>query len=494
VQVIHDAELPGILVPLEPLPIDRTHTGANRLPVYPDDAASAPANETAPPADATLALPARFATLGCKVNQYETQYVRELLECNGYREAHPGEPAAVAVVNTCTVTAESDRKSRQLIRHLARTNPGVKIVVMGCYAAADPAGVRRLPGVAAVIPDKRDLAGALRPFGVRRTMPTIRKFYGRHRAFVKVQDGCILNCTFCIIPKVRPGLLSRPVDEISAEVRGLVDAGFREIVLTGIHLGHYGLDLSQGQPRRRWQRLPQLLDRLARLPGEFRLRLSSLEATEVSDDLMRTLADYPERICPHLHLSLQSGSDRILALMQRRYRIARFLDRCAALRLRLDEPAFTTDIIVGFPTETDDDFARTVQALEEVGFSKIHIFPFSPRPGTPAATMRPAVPPQLIHERQTALQEIERRLARQYYQKLVGRALQMLVETPDPEIDGMMRGTACRYAPLRLRTILALAGRLVPVRACRVCDRVIEVEPVVAASLLAPGTANGVGR
>ena len=248
------------------------------------------------------ALPVQLSTLGCKVNQYETDYVRELLLANGYRDARPGEPAALAVVNTCTVTAHSDKKSRQLIRGVAKSNPGVKIVVMGCYATADPEAVRRLPGVAAVVEDKRDLAGSLAPFGVRRKIAGVRSFVGRQRAFIKVQDGCILNCSFCIIPKVRPGLLSRSIEDVADEVRGVVDAGYREVVLTGIHLGHYGVDLSQGLPRARWRRLWHLLDRLANLPGDFRIRLSSLEATEVTDDFVRVLADYPQRLCPHLHL------------------------------------------------------------------------------------------------------------------------------------------------------------------------------------------------
>jgi threonylcarbamoyladenosine tRNA methylthiotransferase MtaB len=422
-------------------------------------------------------IPATLLTLGCKVNQYETQYVRELLHANGYRDARPGEAAELAVLNTCTVTCEADRKSRQLIRQLARRNPGIKIVVMGCYAAADPETIRRMPGVAAVVTDKRDLAGALKPFGVQRTVRGIHSFEGRHRAFVKVQDGCILNCTFCIIPKVRPGLLSRRPEDVVDEVRQLVEAGFREIVLAGIHLGHYGVDLSQGKPKKQWQRLWHLLDSIARLPGEFRVRLSSLEATEVTDDFIRVMADYQDRICPHLHLSLQSGSNRILHLMKRRYRIERFLQRCEKLRVCLDQPAFSTDIIVGFPSETEEDFAQTIAAAREAGFSKIHVFPFSARQGTVAEQMSDQLPKEVINHRRQVLSEVARELSLQYYRELIGRKLEMLVEAPANDEVGVMRGTACRYAPLRLKTLPALAGRLVPVRGVRVNQDAIDVEP-----------------
>lgn len=421
--------------------------------------------------------PARLLTLGCKVNQYETQYVRELLFANGYRDAQPGEPASLAVLNTCTVTAEADRKSRQLIRQLARHNPGVKIVVMGCYATADPTTIQRMPGVAAVITEKKDLAGSLRPFGVERTVRGIRAFEGRHRAFVKVQDGCILNCTFCIIPKVRPGLLSRDPVDIVQEVRQLVDAGFREIVLTGIHLGHYGVDLSLGKPRSQWCRLWHLLEKIANLPGHFRVRLSSLEATEVTDDFVRVLADYPTKICPHLHLSLQSGSNRILRMMKRRYRIEKFLHRCEKIKSRLDLPAFSTDIIVGFPGETEDDFQQTIKAAREVGFSKIHVFPFSARRGTVAETMPDQIPKEVINQRRQLLSEVAHELSLEYYRDLIGRRLEMLVETPAEDDPGVMRGTACRYAPLRLRTLPALAGQLVDVQATRVANDAVVVEP-----------------
>src|SRR5713101_4739957 len=191
----------------------------------------------------------RLVTLGCKVNQYETQHAKELLEANGYREAPVGERADLCLVNTCTVTQEADAQGRQLIRRLARENPGAAMVVMGCYATREPETIARLPGVVRVVTDKNRLAEELRGFGVARQPPGISRFDGHQRAFVKVQDGCLLECSFCIIPQVRPTFRSRPPEEIVEEVAGLTARGCQEVVLTGIHLGHYGLDLSRGRPK-----------------------------------------------------------------------------------------------------------------------------------------------------------------------------------------------------------------------------------------------------
>src|SRR5207248_1128201 len=197
----------------------------------------------------TASRTCRLVTLGCKVNQYETQHAKEMLEANGYREAADDEPADLCLVNTCTVTHEADAKGRQAIRRLARDNPGAAIVVMGCFATRAPEAVARLPGVVKVVTDKARLAEDLREFGVSEVPRGITRFDGHQRAFVKVQDGCLLNCTYCIIPSVRPGLRSRTPEEIADEVARLVAGGCREVVLTGIHLGHYGIDLSRGRPR-----------------------------------------------------------------------------------------------------------------------------------------------------------------------------------------------------------------------------------------------------
>lgn len=419
----------------------------------------------------------RLVTLGCKVNQYETQYVKETLEANGYIEATQGQPADLCIVNTCTVTAEGDAKSRQAVRRLHQAQPHADIVVMGCYATRDPDAVSRLPGVVKVVTDKTRVVEELASFGVVQAISGITRFDDHQRAFVKVQDGCLLNCSYCIIPRVRPLLRSRTPEEIVAEVERLVENGYREIVLTGIHLGHYGIDLSRGKPKSEWCRLWHLLERLAELPGDFRIRLSSLEAAEARDDLIRVLAEQP-RICPHLHLCLQSGSDRILARMKRRYRSAGFLERCRRISEALDRPAFTSDVIIGFPGESSADFAATCRVVREVGFARLHVFSYSPRAGTEAADWGESVPPGVIAERRARLLEIERELAKAYGRSLLGRRLDMLVEGADPRRLGFVRGTACRAVPLVCRGHApALIRRRVPVRAVAVADGVVLGEP-----------------
>jgi threonylcarbamoyladenosine tRNA methylthiotransferase MtaB len=419
----------------------------------------------------------RLVTLGCKVNQYETQFVKEALEANGYREAQQHEPADLCIVNTCTVTMEGDAKSRQLVRRLHHEQPSAAIVVMGCYATRDPHAVAALPGVVRVVTDKSRLEKELRDFGVQTFPKGIKRFDDHRRAFVKVQDGCLLGCTFCIIPKVRPQLRSRSPEEITAEVAELVKGGCREIVLTGIHLGHYGIDLSRGRPKSQWCRLWHLLDRLAELPGDFRLRLSSLEAAEARDDLLAAMVRHP-RIVPHLHLCLQSGSDRILGLMKRRYRRAGFLERCRRLRAVLEQPAFTTDVIVGFPGETDGDFEQTLEVMCEAGFSRVHVFSYSPRSGTPAATFADRVPAAVVADRREHVRSLEKVLAARYYQSLVGRRLEVLVQQADPARPGWALGLSCRYAPVTFPGYApALVGKLVVVRAEAVAGDAILAQP-----------------
>jgi threonylcarbamoyladenosine tRNA methylthiotransferase MtaB len=404
------------------------------------------------------------------VNQYETEYVREGLLGIGYEDAVEDEQAELCVVNTCTVTNEGDAKSRQAIRRMARRNPGAKIVVMGCYATRAPEEVSSLPGVSQVVTDKRELPDLLGRFGVTDIPTGISGFGRRHRAYVKVQDGCMLRCSFCIIPYVRPQLSSRPMEHILDEVRRLVDRGYREVVLTGIHLGHYGVDWNRYAPKERWIRLSHLVRRIAELPGDFRVRLSSIEATEVTRELIDVMADFPEKVAPHVHISMQSGSDSVLRRMRRRWGSQRFMDRCRLVQEKLDRPAITTDIIVGFPGETDAEFQQTVETSRAVGFSKIHIFPFSPRRGTPAATMPNQVPKYVQQERSRELAKLEVVLRTEYYESLIGRKLRVLVETEDQDTSSEGRertwsGTSCRYATVEMPAGAADDGRLVDVSA-----------------------------
>ena len=444
-------------------------------------------------------------TLGCKVNQYETEYVRQGLLRLGYREATDGEPVDLCIVNTCTVTATADAKSRKAIRQLARQNPRAKIIVMGCYATQAADEVAALPsegrgtcpsewaGVVDVVTDKRQLPQLLGRLGLVDPPTGISTFGSRHRAYVKVQDGCRMACSYCIIPTVRPVLVSRPVGEVLDEIRRLVDHGHREIVLTGIHLGHYGVDLvggvsdgvdlvggvSDGDCRRRLQSHPnrsptesppaldlaRLVRRIVEVGGEFRLRISSLEAAEVTPELIALLAERPDRICPHLHLSMQSGSDKVLRRMRRRWPAGQFVECCRQIRRSLDQPALTTDVIVGFPGETQEDFAATCRVVEEVGFSKLHVFRFSPRRGTPAADMPDQVPEAVKQRRAAELTELGECLRRRYFEGLAGRKLQVLVETPAGSCRGLLLGTSDRYTPVELAGDRELIGRLVAVTA-----------------------------
>lgn len=413
-------------------------------------------------------------TLGCKVNQYETQFVRQALLGIGYRDAAPDEPADLCLVNTCTVTTEGDAKSRQIIRRLSRRHPGSHIVVMGCYATRAPVEVAALPGVTEVIYDKRELPDWLNRCGVVDVPSGISNFGGRQRAYVKVQDGCLLRCSFCIIPYVRPPLSSRPLEPILEECRRLVDGGYREIVLTGIHLGHYGVDFNRTRPKSEWVRLSHLVDRIVCLPGDFRVRLSSIEATEVTKELIEVMAQHNGRVAPHLHISMQSGADAVLRRMRRRWGSRRFVDRCQHVQEALDQPALTTDVIVGFPGETPEDFDQTCRVVREVGFSKIHIFPFSPRQMTPAAEMSGQIPKREKRARQQHLAGIGSGLRERYFRSLQGKVLRVLVESRCDDRPGVTRGMACRYAPVMLPIGWGAMGELVNVTAGGLIDGVIQ--------------------
>ena len=416
----------------------------------------------------------RMVTLGCKVNQYETQLVLEALEQNGFREAREDETADLCVVNTCTVTSNADSRSRQVIRQLAKHNPGTKTLVMGCYATRDPQAIERLPSVFEVVTDKRELPDVLGRHGIVDIPTGISRFEGRRRAYVKVQDGCILRCTYCIIPQVRPGLRSRSAEDIEAEVRRLISNGYQEIIITGVHVGHYGVDTSRvrlGQPR---FRLPQLLRQLDTIPGSWRMRLSSIEAAEVDEELISAFAD-SEHLCPQFHPALQSGSNSVLKRMRRRYTVESFLDKIERMRNALDRPAFATDVIVGFPGETDAEFEETLETCRRAEFMKIHLFPFSPRKGTPAAEYGEQIHGTIRNERMARLEQLERELAERYYQTLVGRSLEIMVES-ESNRAGWVCGTERSYAPVEIPGTPDDIGRMCTGRAVRITRQFVEAE------------------
>jgi len=376
----------------------------------------------------------RFITFGCKANQYDTQLLRESLSRRGLSETE--REAELVVVNTCTVTAEAGRKARQVIRRIHREQPGARICVTGCLDESEPEVLRELPGVDWVLGngEAKRPANFLRQVGFEVDpeelgIPAgISAFAGHTRAFVKIQDGCDKACAFCIIPSVRGKSRSRPIAELCNEVRQLVEAGHVEVVLCGIHIGHWGLDLDLT--------LADLLEALSALvpqdadgaPLDYRLRLSSIEATEVDERILALMATRPERIAPHLHMPMQSGADVVLERMNRWYTVDEYLAACERIRAALDRPAFTADILVGFPGETAADFERTLATAAAAGFCRVHAFPFSARPGTAAAGMPGAVPTELIRERRAALSEAAHVWGEEFRRSLDGLTERVVLE------------------------------------------------------------------
>ena len=410
--------------------------------------------------------------------------VKEALLRAGFREAADAEPADLCVVNTCTVTENADSRGRQVVRQLARENPNCQTIVTGCYATHDPDSVARLPNVIEVVPDKRELPDVLLRLGVAEFPSGISRFDGHKRAFVKVQDGCLLRCSYCIIPHVRPRLESRSPDEIESEVRRLIEFGYEEIVLTGIHVGHYGVDTTRGRSGRAPFRLGHLLQRLDQIPGRWRLRLSSIEAAEFSDDFISAAADC-EHLCPHFHPALQSGSDTVLARMRRRYRVTHFLETVTKLHERFPNPALSTDVIVGFPGETDEEFKQTLDTCRQARFMKIHIFPFSRRNGTPAAKMPNQVSAPVKKRRCQELARLETELTRQYASSLIGRPAEVLIEGFSSSRPGFVHGTDRRYATVELPGDSQDFGHLVDGVARR-----LEANELVAIRFSAPNQAS----
>ncbi len=380
----------------------------------------------------------RFVTFGCKANQYDTQLLRETLRRRGWTE---NREADLVVINTCTVTAEAGRKARQLIRRIGRETPETRICVTGCLAESEPEVLRELPGVDWVLGngEAKRPAHFLRQIGEEVDpeelgIPSgITEFAGHTRAFLKIQDGCNKTCAFCIIPKVRGRSRSKSADELEVEVRGLLANGFHEIVLCGIHIGHWGLDLGQN--------LAFLLRKLVDIdvfdengsPRPWRLRLSSIEATEVipsgtGDSVLAVMAEAPDRIAPHLHMPLQSGDDETLVLMNRWYTRKEYLAACDLIRGQLDRPAFTADVLVGFDGETESRFVNTLNAVHEAGFARLHVFPFSPRPGTAAANPRSLSSPAEVRDRRARLSQAASEVELIYRESLNGARETVVLE------------------------------------------------------------------
>ena len=396
---------------------------------------------------------AAFMTLGCKVNQFETETMEGLFRARGYDVVPFEERADVYVINTCSVTHLSDRKSRQLIRRAVRTNPAACVAVTGCYAQVAPEEIRALDGVRVVIGTKErarivdyveaslradtGVAGTITDIMQARVFEDIplHALPHRTRAFLKIEDGCQNFCTFCIIPYARGPVKSRELSAVAREMRLLVDAGFHEVVLTGIHLGAYGIDLAER---------PTLADACRTALAEEglrRLRLGSLESVELSADLLELMRTEP-RFAAHLHLPLQAGSDAVLRAMNRHYTTEQFAQLVAEVRAAVPGVAISTDIIVGFPGETEEDFAAGMDFVRRMGFARMHVFPYSARRGTPAARRTDQVPPMVRKERAARMQALAEELAEGYHRSMLGSVAEVLFETQE---DGVTDGLTETY-------------------------------------------------
>lgn len=428
-----------------------------------------------------------FLTLGCKVNQIETQSMSELFRRAGYEIKEFGEDADIYVINTCSVTAVGEKKSRQQIRRAHRMNPGAVIAVTGCYAQLAPADIAAIEGVGLVVgtKDRQNIvtmaeeaaASYARERKATSKVGNIRETHEfeelivdddvkgdiaphqRTRAFIKIQEGCENFCTYCIIPYTRGPLRSRHLDSIRSEAKRLAEEGYREIVLTGIHLGAYGRDFKDGTT------LADAVETILQEKSFARVRLSSLESVEVDERLLTMMKNEP-RFAPHLHLPLQAGSDEILRRMNRHYNTAEFIDLTERLRKEVPSLALTTDIIVGFPGETEELFAETLKNAELIGFSKIHVFPYSVRPGTPAATMPNQVPEPVKKERVHRLEAVGERTAAKFRQSSVGCVKEVLIETIDAE-KNIAGGLTDTYIRVYCDADAVRGGQLVSLRLVR---------------------------
>ncbi|MBQ3481124.1 MAG: tRNA (N(6)-L-threonylcarbamoyladenosine(37)-C(2))-methylthiotransferase MtaB [Oscillospiraceae bacterium] len=383
-----------------------------------------------------------ISTLGCKVNQYETQAMEGLLAEHGHRRAQPGEPADAVIVNSCAVTAESGRKTRQTIRRLREENPGAVIAVGGCYAQLEPETVQSLG--ASVVFGTADRAKFVesveravergeeslwidKPFE-RRVFEELRAgaVDGRTRAMLKIQDGCHNFCSYCIIPYTRGRLRSLPLETAAAESARLAAEGFRELVLTGIEVASYGVDLP-GKPG-----LAEVVTAVAAASGEMRIRLGSLEPTVITDAFCEKLAA-TGKLCPHFHLSLQSGCDRTLRAMNRKYDTAAFFAVTERLRRRFPGCALTGDLITGFPGETEEDHAETLAFIEKCAFADLHVFPYSRRPGTKADAMPLQCSAAVKSRRAAEASAVAAAMHARYLEENVGRERQVLFESGEGE-------------------------------------------------------------
>lgn len=375
----------------------------------------------------------KVVTLGCRTNQYESQAYTDQLVQMGFTQAQDEEAAEVCIVNTCTVTESADSSSRYQIRHLARENPGAKIVVTGCLAERLPEEIKAMPEVSLVVSnqDKEQLLSQVFP-DLEIPEFLIEHFASHTRAFVKVQDGCNSFCTYCIIPYVRGRSRSRTIDDVVKEVKQLVANGYKEVVLTGINIGDFDGKVPKGEPP---ARLSDLIRAVDAIDGLSRLRVSSIDPDEIDEDLASAIL-HGKTTCRSMHIVLQSGSNVILKRMNRKYTREIFLETVERLQKASPDFTFTTDIIVGFPGESDADFQDTLDIMQKVRFAKVHMFPYSERKRTRAALYPNKIPPQLINQRKQQLMRLSEQIAFELRSSYVGKEMVILTENEEGQTQG----------------------------------------------------------
>ena len=398
---------------------------------------------------------ASFA-LGCKVNQYESEAIAELFQEKGYEIVGIDEAADVYVINTCTVTNFGDKKSRQLIRKVKRQNENAIVCVVGCYAQTAPQELEKVEGVNLVLgtKDRAQIVEMVENYKVENGVEShvsdimkerlfeplsIQKLANRTRAYLKIQDGCSQFCSYCIIPYARGPIRSRDPQDVLAEVKRLAENGFKEVVLTGIHVASYGKD-------RRDTSLIEILRQVHEVEGIDRIRFISIEPNVVTEEFAQAIADMP-KVCDHFHLSLQSGCDKTLKEMNRKYDTEKYRQAAATLRKYLPEVALTTDIIAGFPGETEEDFQASYDFAKEIGFAKIHAFPYSPKKGTPAAARKDQLLNAVKADRSHRLIELSDKMADDFIQAYVGKDVEVLFERAIGE--GVYEGHTTNYIKVK---------------------------------------------
>ena len=390
-----------------------------------------------------------FYTLGCKVNQYETEAMLELFEKEGYEKAETEDYADVYVINTCTVTHMSDRKSRQYIRRMKKKNPDAIITVVGCYSQVSPEEILSIDEVNLVMGtnDRKKIVEEVKKIDASRKVSTvddimkvkafeeieINKTNGKTRAFLKIQDGCDRYCSYCIIPYARGRVRSRDLESIVKEVENLAANGYKEVVLTGIHVASYGKDIKETDIK-----LLDVIKQINDIEGIERIRLSSVEPILFTDEFVEAVSAM-DKVCPHYHLSLQSGCDETLKRMKRRYTTEEYKTIVDRLRAAIPNVSITTDVIVGFPGETNEEFDKTYEFLKDIELTHMHIFKYSPRKGTPAATMENQVDPSTKHERSEKLLQLNEENFKKFGQKMLDKEFNVLFEQKvgDNKFEGL---------------------------------------------------------